>query len=387
MIPVIARFIRDPNGVSRGDGVTQRAIVPLTRLRARGIVPLTRLRERGIVPLTRLRFLVAFVCLQAAALAEVTVERHADRIDVAVDGKPFTSYIHAGHRKPILFPVHGPGGVPMTRSWPLVEGVAGEAHDHPHHESIWFTHGIVNGVDFWTSHPQTGNAERQANNRIEHAELLRADGGDEGVIETRNRWVKNDGTVVCTDTRRLVFGGDAATRTIDHSITIHADHGPVTFGDTKEGVMGIRVPTALQLKDLNGSAGAAGHCTNSEGLRDADVWGKRARWVGYWGPIDGTTVGVAVLDHPANLRHPTHWHARDYGLVAANPFGLHDFTGAPQGSGDHTIPAGGSLTLRYLFVFHEGDSEAAGIEGRWQRWAEATAEPAAAAPAGTKAAP
>ena len=364
MSPVIARFIRDPNGVSRGDGVTRRAIVPLTRL----------------------RFLMALVCLQAAALAEVTVERRADRIDVAVDGKPFTSYIHAGHRKPILFPVHGPGGVPMTRSWPLVEGVAGEAHDHPHHESIWFTH-VVNGVDFWTSHPQTGKAERQANNRIEHAGLLRADGGNEGVIETRNRWVKNDGTVVCTDTRRLVFGGDAATRTIDHSITIHADHGPVTFGDTKEGAMGIRVPTALQLKDLNGSAGAAGHCTNSEGLRDADVWGKRARWVGYWGPIDGTTVGVAVLDHPANLRHPTHWHARDYGLVAANPFGLHDFAGAPQGSGDHPIPAGGSLTLRYLFVFHEGDSEAAGIEGRWQRWAEATAEPPAAAPAGTKAAP
>lgn len=315
----------------------------------------------------RLAVVVALVC--TAASAAVTLERHDDRIDVAVDGKPFTSYVHAGYRKPILFPVYGPGGASMTRAWPIVPDAAGEAHDHPHHESIWFTHGIVNGVDFWVSHPKAGRPERQANNRIEATAITTARGGDEGVIEAANRWVKADGTVVCTDTRRLVFAGDAATRTIDYTITIHADHGPVTFGDTKEGAMGLRVPTQLQLKDLDGSKGAAGHCLNSEGQRDADVWGKAARWVAYWGPVDGETVGLAVLDHPSNLRHPTHWHARDYGLVAANPFGLHDFTGAPKGTGDHTIPAGGSLALRYLFVFHAGDAESAGIDAVWRRWA------------------
>ena len=363
---------RKPNGVSRGDGVTRSAIVPLTRLRFLKDAPLAVARL----------VVVALACLPASAA--VTLERHDDRIDVAVDGKPFTSYIHAGHRKPILFPVHGPGGVPMTRSWPIVENVSGEAHDHPHHESIWFTHGIVNGIDFWTSSHKAGKREREANNRVEHAELLHADGGDEGVIETRNRWVKADGTVVCTDTRRLVFGGDAASRTIDYSITVHADHGPVTFGDTKEGAMALRVPTQLQIRDLDGSKGAAGHCMNSEGQRDTDAWGKAARWVGYWGPIDGKTVGLAVLDHPGNLRHPAHWHARDYGLVAANPFGLHDFTGAEPGTGDHTIPDGESLTLRYLFVFHEGDPEAADIDGLWKRWA-ASAD--VAAPAGEQAAP
>lgn len=314
------------------------------------------------------------------APAEVALTRRDDRIDVAVDNAAFTSYVHSGHRKPILFPVYGPGGVPMTRSWPMVDDVAGEAHDHPHHESIWFTHGQVNGVDFWTSHPQAGKAERQAGHRVEHAELLRADGGDEGVIETSNRWVTGDGTTVCTDTRRIVFDGDAAARTIDYRITIHADHGPVTFGDTKEGTMAVRVPTQLQLRDLDGSSGAAGQCTNSAGQRNGDVWGKPARWVAYWGPIEGRTVGLAVFDHPDNLRHPTPWHARDYGLVAANPFGLHDFTGAAQGTGDHTIPAGGSLTLRYLYVFHEGDAEAAGIEDRWQRWAAAGRPAAATAP-------
>jgi hypothetical protein len=256
----------------------------------------------------------------------------------------------------------------------MEEGVAGEPHDHPHHESVWFSHGIVNGIDFWISSPLALKPAARADDRVEHVELLTASGGDEGVIEARNRWLTADGTQVCSDTRRLVFGGDDTARTIDYRITIHADHGAVTFGDTKEGTMALRVHHALQLKDVDGSTGAAGHCLNSEGQRDADVWGKAARWVGYWGPIDGAVMGIAMLDHPANLRHPSHWHARDYGLFAANPFGLHDFTKAPKGSGDHVIPAGGSLTLRYLLVFHRDDPETAGIEARWQAWAAADRE-------------
>lgn len=307
-----------------------------------------------------------------AAAADVQVERAADRVVVTVDGRPFTAYVFAGHRKPILFPVIGPGGAAMTRSWPLVEGVAGEPQDHPHHESIWFTHGAVNGVDFWASHPRGQAPQHRADNRIEHVELVACAGGPVARVETRNRWVKADGTVVCTDSRRVQFTAAADVRTIDYAVTMHADHGPVVFGDTKEGTFGLRVPATLQTKDANGSRGAAGHIVNSAGQRDADAWGKPARWVCYWGPVDGRTVGVAIGDHPANLRHPSHWHARDYGLFAANPFGLHDFTGAPPGSGDYTLPAGESRTFRYLVVLHEGDAETAGIEARWQRWAEAT---------------
>lgn len=319
--------------------------------------------------------LIAVWLACAPAMAEVSLSCRDGRIDVAVDGEPFTAYVFEGHRKPILFPVLGPGGTPMTRSWPIEDGVPGEAHDHPHHESIWFTHGLVNGIDFWTSHPKSDKADRQAGNRIEHVALREARSGAEGVIEAAHRWVAADGTVVCTDTTRLVFGGDPRLRTIDSTITIHADHGPVTFGDTKEGAMGIRMRTPLQLRDLDGSEGAAGHCINSEGVREADVWGKSARWVDYWGPVDGRTVGIAILDHPASFRHPTHWHARDYGLVAANPFGLHDFSDAAPGTGDHTIPAGGTLALRYLLVFHEGDPQAAGIDEVWRRWTGATPPP------------
>ena len=317
---------------------------------------------------------LALMVATAGLAADLQVERGPDRVTVTVDGKPFTAYVFAGHRKPILFPVIGPGGAAMTRSWPLVEGVAGEPHDHPHHESIWFTHGDVNGADFWASHPKAAKPEHRPANRIEHVELVACVGGPEARIETRNKWVKADGTVVCADSRTVRFAADGDARTIDYAVTIHADHGPVTFGDTKEGTFGLRVPTTLQTKDANGSSGAAGHILDSEGRHDAAVWGKAARWVAYSGPVAGRTVGVAIGDHPANLRHPSHWHARDYGLVAANPFGLHDFTGAPPGSGGYTLPAGKSLTFRYLVILHEGDPATAGIEHRWKRWADATRE-------------
>ena len=320
----------------------------------------------------RLLVLVALLAGCGPALAaEVRLERRSDRIDVSIDGQPFTAYVFAGHRKPILFPVLGPGGAAMTRSWPLVDGVAGEPQDHPHHESVWFTHGAVNGVDFWASHPKADAPKHRGADRIAQAELVACEGGTVGRIETRNRWLKADGTVVCTDTRRIGFAADGDARTIDYAVTIHADQGAVTFGDTKEGTFGLRVPATLQTKDDHGSSGAAGHILNSEGLRDDDAWGKPARWLAYWGPVEGKAVGVAVLDHPANPRHPTLWHARSYGLLAANPFGLHDFTGAPAGSGDYTIPAGESRTFRYLVVLHAGDTTAGRIEDRWRRWAAA----------------
>lgn len=325
-----------------------------------------------------MRLFACAVVLAVAGVAgagEVRLERRDDRVDVTIDGRPFTSYVFTGHRKPILFPILGPAGTGLTRQWPIVKDVAGEPHDHPHHESLWFMHGLVNGLDFWLSHPEAVKPESRAGPRVEQTRLETSGAGRSAVIEAENRWVKPDGTVVCTDARRLEFAGDELTRSIDFTITIRADHGPVTFGDTKEGVMALRVHPALQLKDVHGSQGAAGRITDSEGRVDADVWGKAARWVDYSGPVAGQVQGVAIFDHPRNLRHPTRWHARDYGLVAANPFGLHDFTGVPQGAGDHTIPAGESLTLRYRFVFHLGDAAAAAIEDRWKTWAACEQDP------------
>ena len=133
--------------------------------------------------------------------------------------------------------------------------------------------------------------------------------------------------------------------------------------------MAMRVHPSLQLTESNGSKGAAGHATNSEGLIDKDIWGKRAAWVDDSGPIDGKTMGIAIFDAPSNLRHPTTWHARDYGLVTANPFGLHDFENAPEEAGNYTIPKGETLQLAYRFLFHSGTTKDATIAARYAAWA------------------
>ena len=303
------------------------------------------------------------------ALAKVVLDRQDDRVTVTVEGEEFTTYRFTGHDKPILYPLRGPGGVPLTRSWPIEKGVTGEPEDHPHHESLWFTHGSVNGHDFWAPRAHGAGPDGPIPH-VEHVSIDRCESGETGILETTSRWVDADNKPVLTEHRTMVFSADETARSIDVTLKLVADSGPVTFGDTKEGSFALRVRPALQPKDSNGSQGAGGRLVNSEGLVDGAAWGKRARWVDYSGTVDGKAYGIAMLDHPSNLRHPTWWHAREYGLSGANPFGIHDFSGEPEGAGHHPIPPGKTLVLRYLVVFHEGDAGAAGIDRRWKRWTE-----------------
>jgi hypothetical protein len=185
----------------------------------------------------------------------------------------------------------------------------------------------------------------------------------EGVIRSANAWIAPSGSVVCTDERSLTFRVGNGTRIIDYDITLIASHGAVTFGDTKEGSMAIRVPTVMSINSHKG-----GHIVTSEGLRDVDAWGRPANWVDYWGSVDGKTVGVAMFDHPQNPGHPTRWHVRTYGLFAANPFGLKPFDKKAQKSGGLSLAAGGRVTFRYRFVFHAGDEKQAGIASLYQAY-------------------
>jgi hypothetical protein len=206
-----------------------------------------------------------------------------------------------------------------------------------------------------------------------HDAILNISGGTQtGEIRTRNLWVSPDGNIVCTDTRAISFHKIVTGRAIDYEVTIHASEGDVTFGDTKEGAMAIRTHPALRLSNdpAQGVTSANGRALNSEGYRDGDLWGRRAAWVDYWGNIDTWTVGIAVFDHPQNPRHPTWWHARTYGLIAANAFGIHDFEGRPSGTGDMLIPSGKSNTFRYRYIFHEGDATKARISESYRQYVD-----------------
>ena len=298
------------------------------------------------------------------AARPVDLKESDGKIVVTLGGEKFTEYHMKGFAKPILYPIIGPGGVPMTRNHPMVKGVKGEANDHPHHTSLWYTHGNVNGHDFWAVGKGKGKI-------VQVGQAETAPGKTRGTIKTRNKWVAADGAIQCTDEQTISFQAVAGGRAIDYQITIIASNGDVTFGDTKEGTMGIRTNPVLRVSNdpRRGVTGAKGKCVNSEGIEGGAIWGKRAKWVDYWAPINGKTVGVAIFDHPSNPRHPTWWHARTYGLVAANPFGLHHFEKKPGAPGNMKIKAGQSVTFLYRFLFHEGDAKEAKIAERYKAFA------------------
>jgi len=288
-----------------------------------------------------------------------------DRIRIEIGGQLFTEYHFKNTPRPYCYPVIGPGNLPMTRDWPMKD-TPGETHDHPHHRSLWFTHGSVNGQDFWSEQKEFGTVVHEGFTKV-------ASGRDVGTICAKNKWVSRDGKVQCTDERTLRFYNQPANaRFLDFEITIHASTGEVTFGDTKEGSMAIRLAETMRLKPNEANKGKpTGHIVNSEGIRDDKAWGKRAVWCDYYGSVEGQTVGVAIFDHPQNPRHPTWWHVRDYGLFAANPFGRKDFEGLKDKSaGNLVIPAGQSVTFRYRFYFHEGDEQQAKVAERYAEYVQ-----------------
>jgi len=302
--------------------------------------------------LTLLPAAVLFAVSEGVRAAEITARKSPKGVVVKIDGELFTEYVTDFNGTPILWPVIGPTGKPMTRAYPMGKGV-NEREDHPHHRSIWFTHGDVNGLSFW--HEET----------IKHRQFVKIESGPQAVIVTRNDWVNRDGKTECEDERVLRFGTDGETRWIDFDITLRAPDHSVTFGDTKEGTMGVRVAASMKV-----DAKLGGRIVNSEGQTDKDAWGKRAAWVDYHGPVDGQTVGIAILNHPSSFRFPTYWHVRTYGLFAANPFGVRDFEKSKEFDGSHTLAPGSSITLRYRLLLHKGDEKEANIAKAFAAYAE-----------------
>jgi len=277
------------------------------------------------------------------------------RVSVTINGKPYTSlFLAPDGNKPYLYPLSTASGIVVTRHFPM-ETVAGETNDHPHHRGLFFAHGDVNGVNFWATEPgsNTPNMGRM---------VLKSASAKGAVIRAVFEGRDPQGKPMMTETRTITFHADDPLRVIDYEVQIEAIQ-PLKFVDTKEGTFGMRLATSM-------TEDKGGHMVDAEGRAgEKNVWGKRAPWVDYYGPVDGKTVGVAIFDNPANPRHPTYWHARAYGLFAANPFGVHDFTGDASKDGSMMVNPGQPVTFRYRVVIHEGDAKAARVAELWQTYA------------------
>jgi len=293
--------------------------------------------------------------------AQVEFRQSADQIEISIDGKPFST-LHFGEEapKPYLSPLRSASGIIVTRLFPM-EKVEGETRDHPHHRGLWFTHGDVNQIDFWANEP--GGKGRKGKVKLEKIHSVKG-GKKEGSIRASFLWLDDAGQPLVRELRTMTFYSDPSLRVLDFDATLTAVKRAV-FGDTKEGFFAIR------LRDAMKERGGTGRMINAEGKSGMrEVWGKASPWVDYSGTLDGEKLGVAIFDHPQSFRHPTYWHARDYGLFAANAFGLHDFFHDKTRDGSHALEPGQSIRFIYRVLIHPGDTESAGIAARFAEFAK-----------------
>ncbi len=303
----------------------------------------------------------------AADAPGVAIEVKKDVLEFRV-GKDVVTRYHIGESvaKPYFWPLTASNGAAVTRAWPMVPAAPFDSTDHPHQKSAWFCHGDVipdgielkqkvkgvEGVDFWSEAPGHGRIVcvhvSQPKNTGDHATVL-----------TKNEWRTADGVKIMDETRTISLYALGESRLLVLDIDLLASVAPITFGDTKEGSMGVRVNDAIREgpPQKKGDKYGWGHLTNADGKSgEKDVWGYRSKWCDYSGTIDGKVAGIAIFDDPSN-KYPAAWHSRGYGLMAANPFGRNK-AGFPATKGQTELvklPKGEHLKLRYGILVHPGD--------------------------------
>jgi hypothetical protein len=306
---------------------------------------------------------------------QLVTNEAARRVDVLVDGQPFTSYIWPTTlKKPVLYPLRTSAGTVVTRGFPL-EPRPGERVDHPHHVGLWLNHGDVNGFDFWNNSEAIPAADAAKYGTIVHRAIKSAkSGADKGELQVTEDWMLPDGKPLLREDTTYVFRGGAGVRSIDRITTLTALDQKVVFRDSKEGMIGMRVARALEqpsdkaeiFTDASGKAtsvakldntGVTGKYTSSEGKTGDAVWSTRAPWTMLSGTIGSEPITLAIIDHPKNPTYPTYWHARGYGLFAANPFGAKAYTDGKTET-NFALEPKQSVTLRHRILILSGPATA-----------------------------
>jgi hypothetical protein len=316
---------------------------------------------------------------QTPEFVQVT-ERDADRrVDVTVGGKPFTSYIYpASLKKPVLYPLRAASGTVVTRGYPL-EPRPGERVDHPHHAGLWFNYGNVSGLDFWNNSTAIRDSAAPHMGTILHRSVRGVtSGAGEGTLDVTNAWVNHQGRALLREDTRFVFRARPGVRMIDRVTTLTALDSAVSFTDDKEGLIGMRVARGLEqpsttpekFVDASGrttdvpvldNTGVTGKYVSSEGKEGDAVWGTRGRWTMLTGSVNNEPITLAILDHPKNVGFPTYWHARGYGLFAANNLGQKAMSGGKDEL-NFTLAAGKSVTFRHEILILNAAATSADVE-------------------------
>ena len=320
-----------------------------------------------------------------SAMADVELNKipGENRVEVIINGRDFTSYWwHPTLFKPVLYPVRTAKGTTVTRNYPPLPN---EADDHPHHVGVWFNYGNVNGLDFWNNSGAVAPDKKSQYGSIKHREIKTMKSGKEGVLGVICDWVDNDGNVLLVEETTFTFRGEGDLRIIDREAKLTAKTD-VEFKDNKEGCVAIRVTTPLQLPssikkskftdsrgtvtEVVGGEGANGNYLSSEGKEGDDVWGTRGKWMKLYGHFGNENIDLVIIDHPKNPGYPTHWHARNYGLFAANTLGQKALSNGKLEL-NYRLAKGESTHFNYRILVNCGPTLSKGqIEARFEEFSK-----------------
>jgi hypothetical protein len=266
----------------------------------------------------------------------ITFERSPGRLRILADGRPVATYRHDDPHttRPFFEHLRTPSGVQVTRNHPPVGGR--DLDDHPtFHPGLWLAFGDLDGADPWRN--------RDPVRHEGFADEPRG-GPGAGSFAVRHRYLKGDRGIALELCRIEIRALPDAYR-----ITWRSEFTPIgdelAFGDQEEMGLGVRMATPLAVV-------RGGRILDSEGRTDeAQVWGKAADWCSYAGRLDGKPVGVALMPDPANFRR-CWFHARDYGLLVANPFGRNALAGGEKSR--VVLRRGETLRLRFGILVYDG---------------------------------
>lgn len=309
------------------------------------------------------------------------------RVDILIDGQPFTSFVWPDSLKvPVLYPLRTSTGTVVTRGFPL-EPRAGERVDHPHHAGFWLNYGNVNGVDFWNNSTAVSAEQQSKMGTVVFRRITKANGGkDRGELTIESDWIMPDGKPILREVTTFLFSGGPNTRTVDRVTTLTALDQQVSFKDDKEGMVGLRVrreleqpsneplvftdasgrPTTVKVLD---NTGVTGLYHSSEGKTGDAAWGTRGRWMMLKGEVNKEAIELVLLDHPKNVGFPTYWHARGYGLFAANPLGQAVFSNGKEKL-EFALQPKQSVTFRYRLLIVSGPTTNEQIEAQYKQFAK-----------------
>lgn len=308
------------------------------------------------------------VSCSAGNKADVAFTRDdaARKVDITVNGKYFTSLIYPEDlEKPVLWPIVSASGKEITRGFPRAPR-AFESTDHPHQTGLWFNFGNVNGLDFWNNSYAIPAERKSAYGSVVFDKVVSA---RDGKLVTLSNWVDNDGNVLMTEETTFVFDGTEDERSIVRTAKLTAV-SPVVFGQSKEGMLGLRVDRAFQkpsdkperYTDANGivtevatvnNEGVCGEYVNSLGDRGDDVWSKRAEWTMLNGTKEGDDISILIIDSKGNPNFPAWSHARGYGLFAVNNMGGREFDRSLPQPVEYRLQPGETVTFTYKIIIKD----------------------------------